>query len=104
MGDYSMPGYFQNMEQVGKELAHIDEENEKQIKDVEEEIGKLIDEIHEAGTPTEAINEKGQMTALQRVADLIDEGTWCPLNSLYNPQDFETATGIVKGLGRINGK
>ncbi len=104
MGDYSMPNYFQNMEQVGKELAHIDEENEKLIKDVEEEIGKLIDEIHEAGTPTEAINEKGQMTALQRIADLIDEGTWCPLNSLYNPQDFETATGIVKGLGRINGK
>ena len=73
MGDYSMPNYFQNMEQVGKELAHIDEENEKLIKDVEEEIGKLIDEIHEAGTPTEAINEKGQMTALQRIADLIDE-------------------------------
>ena len=36
MGDYSMPNYFQNMEQVGKELAHIDEENEKLIKDVEE--------------------------------------------------------------------
>ena len=46
MGDYSMPNYFQNMEQVGKVLAHIDEENEKLIKDVEEEIGRLVDEIH----------------------------------------------------------
>ena len=53
MGDYSMPNYFQNMEQVGKELAHIDEENEKLIKDVEEEIGRLVDEIHDAGTPDE---------------------------------------------------
>ena len=32
------------------------------------------------------------------------EGTWYPLNSLYNPEDFETGTGIVKGLGRISGK
>ena len=26
------------------------------------------------------------------------------LNTLYNPEDFETGTGIVKGLGRIGGK
>ena len=32
-------------------------------------------------------------------------GTWCPLNSLYNPQDNDNGSvGIVKGLGRINGK
>lgn len=43
------------------------------------------------------------MTALERIAELI-EGTWCPLNSLYNPQEFATGTGIVKGLARINGK
>ena len=66
MGNYSMPNYFQNMEQIGKELTKVDEENEKLLKDVEEEIGKLIDEIHDAGTPDEKIAEKGQMTALQR--------------------------------------
>ncbi|QEJ94078.1 glutaconyl-CoA decarboxylase subunit alpha [Treponema phagedenis] len=104
MGNYSMPGYFQNMEQIGSALSKIDEDNEQQVKQVEEEIRKLIDEVHEAGTPTETLNEKGQWTALQRIAELVDEGTWCPLNSLYNPEDFETATGIVKGLGRINGK
>ena len=104
MGNYSMPNYFQNMEQIGKELTKVDEENEKLLKDVEEEIGKLIDEIHDAGTPDEKIAEKGQMTALERIAELIDEGTWCPLNSLYNPQEFATGTGIVKGLARINGK
>ena len=104
MGNYSMPKYFQNMEQIGKELTRIDEENEKQVRDVEEEIGKLVEEMHAAGTPDEKIAAKGQLTALERIAELVDEGTWCPLNSLYNPQEFETGTGIVKGLGRINGK
>lgn len=92
------------MEQIGKELTRIDEQNEQQVREVEDKIAKLIDELHAAGTPDEKIAEKGQLTALQRIAELIDEGTWCPLNSLYNPEDFETATGIVKGLGRINGK
>lgn len=104
MGNYSMPNYFQNMEQIGKELTRIDEQNEQQVREVEDKIAKLIEELHAAGTPDEKIAEKGQLTALQRIAELIDEGTWCPLNSLYNPEDFETATGIVKGLGRINGK
>src|SRR3712207_4033734 len=104
MGNYSMPNYFQNMEQIGKELTRIDEQNEQQVREVEDKIAKLIDELHAAGTRDEKIAEKGQLTALQRIAELIDEGTWCPLNSLYNPEDFETATGIVKGLGRINGK
>lgn len=104
MGNYSMPNYFQNMEQIGKELTRIDEQNEQQIKEVEAKIASLVDELHAAGTPDEKIAEKGQLTALQRIAELVDEGTWCPLNSLYNPEDFETATGIVKGLGRINGK
>ncbi len=92
------------MEQIGKELTRIDEQNEQQVREVEDKIAKLIEELHAAGTPDEKIAEKGQLTALQRIAELIDEGTWCPLNSLYNPEDFETATGIVKGLGRINGK
>lgn len=99
-----MPNYFQNMQQIGKNLTRVDEENEKQLRDVEEEIGKLTDEMHAAGAPDEKIAEKGQLTALERIAELVDEGTWCPLNSLYNPQEFETGTGIVKGLGRINGK
>ena len=92
------------MEQIGKELTRIDEQNEQQVREIENKIAKLIEEVHAAGTPDEKIAEKGQLTALQRIAELIDEGTWCPLNSLYNPEDFETATGIVKGLGRINGK
>ena len=51
------------------------------------------------------MNAKGQLTAMQRIALLVDPGTWCPLNSLYNPEHNKTGTtSIVKGLGRVNGK
>ncbi|MBQ3437911.1 MAG: glutaconyl-CoA decarboxylase subunit alpha [Fusobacterium sp.] len=104
MSNFSMPKYFQNMPVVGKPLNSIDEANENEIREVEEAIAHAIEEMQQAGTPDEKINDKGQMTALQRVAELIDEGTWYPLNTLYNPEDFETGTGIVKGLARIEGK
>ncbi len=42
---------------------------------------------------------------MQRINALIDEGTWCPLNSLYNPEDNKFGTtNIINGLGRVNGK
>lgn len=103
MSNYSMPQYFQNMPQIGKNV-NIDEENEKLIFKVEDEIAEKINEIQQAGRSDESLNESGQLTALQRIAELIDEGTWYPLNSLYNPEDFENGTAIVKGLGRIEGK
>lgn len=104
MSNFSMPKYFQNMPVVGKPLSSIDEINENEIIEVEEAIAQAIEDMQQAGTPDEALNDRGQMTALQRVAELIDEGTWYPLNTLYNPEDFETGTGIVKGLARIEGK
>lgn len=99
-----MPKYFQNMPIVGKPLANIDVANEEEVKRVEAEILEKIEEMQQAGTPDEKIAEKGQLTALERIAELVDEGTWYPLNTLYNPENFETGTGIVKGLGRIGGK
>ncbi|WP_022819223.1 acyl-CoA carboxylase subunit beta [Fusobacterium russii] len=104
MSNFSMPKYFQNMPVVGKPIPAIDEANENEIREIEEAIAQEIETMQQAGTPDESINERGQMTALQRVAELIDEGTWYPLNTLYNPEDFETGTGIVKGLARIEGK
>lgn len=104
MSNFSMPKYFQNMPVVGKPLSSIDTANEDEIRAVEEAIAQSIEAMQQAGTPDEALNDRGQMTALQRIAELIDEGTWYPLNTLYNPEDFETGTGIVKGLGRIDGK
>lgn len=105
MGEYSMPAYFQNMPVVGKPLSTYNAENEEQIQAIEDEIRALIEEARNNGRSDESLNESGQMTATQRIDMLVDEGTWCPLNSLYNPQDNKTkSTAIIKGLGRISGK
>ena len=104
MGNYSMPGYFQNMPVVTKPLRP-NPENEAELKQIETEIEKLAADALAAGKSDADMNAKGQMTAMQRVQLLVDEGTWCPLNTIYNPADNKTGSvSIVKGLGRVNGK
>ena len=106
MNMYSMPGYFQNMPTIGKSLVNQNPENEESLKAVEQEIHESIEKALAAGiTSEEKLNERGQLSAMQRINALIDAGTWCPLNSLFNPEDnrFGT-TNIVNGLGRVDGK
>ena len=102
---YSMPRYFQDMPTVGKPLLSENDENRDAIVKVEEEIKRLIADALVAGRGDESLNEKGQLTAMQRIEALVDDGTWCPLNSLYNPNDNENgSTSVVKGIGRVGGK
>ena len=102
---YSMPGYFQNMPSIGSPILAEKDENREQILDVEEEIRNLVADVQAEGRSDESLNEKGQLTAMQRIEALIDDGTWCPLNSLYNPHDNENgSTSVVKGIGRVAGK
>ena len=106
MNMYSMPGYFQNMPTIGKSLVNQNPENEEGLKAVEQDIHESIEKVLAAGiTSEEKLNERGQLSAMQRINALIDAGTWCPLNSLFNPEDnrFGT-TNIVNGLGRVDGK
>ena len=99
-----MPRYFQNMPTVGK-AVRPNPENVAELKAVEEDIHAKIVAALAAGKKDEDMNAKGQMTAMQRVSMLVDPGTWCPLNSLYNPEDNKNgSTSIIKGLGRVNGK
>ena len=103
MGNYSMPRYFQNMPVVGKPVR-ANAENVAELKAIEEDIHNHIVDALEAGKPDADMNAKGQLTAMQRVSLLVDPGTWCPLNSLYNPEHNKNgSTSIVKGLGRVNG-
>ena len=44
MGYFSMPGYFQNMPVVGKELVNANPENEQEIKAVEDLVNEKIRE------------------------------------------------------------
>ncbi len=104
MGNYSMPGYFKTMPVIKKAIS-ANKENEEQLKAIEKEIHDLTKKALDFGKSDEDMNKKGRMTAMQRIDVLVDPGTWCPLNTIYNPQDNKTGTtSIVKGLGRVNGK
>ena len=83
MGNYSMPGYFQAMPVAPGKAFRPSPENVAELKAIEAEIDARIAEALANGKPDEAMNEKGQFTAMQRIAMLVDEGTWCPLNTLY---------------------
>jgi glutaconyl-CoA decarboxylase len=100
-----MPRYFQNMPKIGAPLGNANTENENALRAIEMEIAQLIQRAQSNGRSDESLNQTGQMTALQRISHLVDEGTFCPLNSLFNPGDNRTgSTSIVKGLGRVNGR
>lgn len=102
---YSMPSYFQNMPKLGTPLNAVNEENAKSLKDVEAAIDEQVEAALNAGRSDESLNASGQMTARQRISMLVDEGTWCPLNSLYNPGDNKDgSTGVITGLGKIHDK
>ncbi len=108
--NYSMPGYFQNMKVIEGAAYRADEENVAQLKEVEQQIKEIKEKMLAAGVADEKIHDKGQYTAMERILSLVDEGSFCPLNSLYNPADNNeekigiVSTGVVKGLGRVNGK
>jgi glutaconyl-CoA decarboxylase subunit alpha len=104
-----MRPYFERMAQFGKSLneSKIKEtdENVAKIKQIEQELALEIEKVKNAGLPTEKINARGQWTVWQRLEYLVEPGTWCPLHSIFNPDDNEEGTtSVVDGLGKINGK
>ncbi len=110
MENYSMPGYFQKMPKIAGKAFPAAPANVKELKAVEAALHQKAQELLAAGVPDEKIHAKGQYTAMERIRELVDEGTFLPLNSLYNPADNDEQkigivnTSIVKGLGRIDGK
>ena len=96
------PGYAR----CWKLLVNANAENEAELKEIEKNIHDKVEEILAKGITTEEkLNERGQLSAMQRINALVDEGTFCPLNSLFNPNDNKMgSTNIINGLGRVNGK
>lgn len=97
------------MAKIGKPLSQSKikntQENVEQIRAIEQELAKAIENVKNAGIPAQKINERGQLTVWQRLEYLVDPGTWCPLHSIFNPKNNEEGTtGVVNGLGKINGK
>ena len=104
-----MKPYFEEMTPFGRnvpaEMSKDEVENIQHIWKIEGEIGEEVQKAKNAGFPTEKINARGQMTLWQRLDYLLDEDTWCPLHTLYNPEDnTEGTTNVFNGLGKISGK
>jgi len=104
-----MKPYFQNMQPFGRELNQGErlstEANIKLITDAEAEFKEAFEKTRDVGLPEEKINARGQLTVFQRLNYLLDPETWCPLHTLYNPdENAEGTTNVVNGLGKISGK
>jgi len=104
-----MRPYFEKMTDLGKPLSDAQkkrmEESVKQIKEVEKELAEAVAKVKNAGLPAETLNKRGEWTVYQRLEYILDPGTWCPLHTLYDPMEEESGTtGVVDGLGRIEGK
>ncbi|THB73464.1 MAG: glutaconyl-CoA decarboxylase subunit alpha [Desulfobacteraceae bacterium] len=104
-----MRPYFEKMDPFGKELKKGEikrtEKDVEAVASAEAEIAEAVQAVKDAGFPTEKINARGQMTVWQRLDYLVDEGTWRPLHTLYNPLDnVEGTTNVIDGIGKISGK
>jgi glutaconyl-CoA decarboxylase len=104
-----MRPYFKKMNAFGRALnpgqIKSAQENVAQIKKVEAEVAEAVEKVKNAGFTTEEINARGQLTIFQRLKYLVDEGTWCPLHTLFNPENnVEGTDNVIDGLGKISGK
>ena len=101
--------YFEKMPDIGKPLSEGEtrrfKENLDLIREQQEILAREVERVRKAGIPAAKIHERGGMTIYDRLDYLVDEGTWRPLHSLYDPQDNEEGcTGVVNGIGKIAGK
>ncbi len=104
-----MRPYFDKMKEFGKPLNQRQiegsEENVKLVREAMDTVLKEVERVKNAGLPAAEINKRKQLTAWQRLEYLVDEGTWCPLDTIYDPMNNEEGTtGVINGLGKINGK
>lgn len=101
--------YFEQMTRISQALTESDisknQENAAIIKNQENLINLEFNRVKNSGITVEAIHRKKQLTAYERIEYLVDAGTWCPLHTLYNPNENEEGcTGVIDGLGQIDGK
>jgi len=104
-----MKQYFEKMDSLGKPISPKQMDSMKENIAQAEEIMKRIDveqeRIKNFGVPAEKIHERGEMTVWERIEYLVDPGTFCPLHTIFDPENEESgSTGVVDGLARINGK
>jgi glutaconyl-CoA decarboxylase len=97
------------MPAIGEELRAGEvrrcQANVELIKEQEAILAAEFERVKNAGIPAEKIHQRGGMTIYDRLDYLVDQGSWSPLHSLYNPTDNEEGcTGVVNGIGKIEGR
>jgi len=79
--------------------------NVAQAESVMKEIDAEVERIKNFGIPAEKVHERGEMTVWDRIEYIVDPGTFCPLHTIFDPENEESgSTGVVDGLARIAGK
>ncbi|MBR4165130.1 MAG: hypothetical protein IKR43_02700, partial [Lachnospiraceae bacterium] len=76
--DYSMPRYFRYMHKIWTGDVAPNEANREELQGIEKELHEQAQKLIDAGVPDAGIHKKGQMTAMERVHYLVDEGTFLP--------------------------
>jgi glutaconyl-CoA decarboxylase len=104
-----MRPYFEQMTEFGRPLKKREwsrsEENLVAIREVEKRLAAEVERVKAAGLAAERVNQRGQLTAWQRLEYLVDEGSWCPLHTIYDPDsNAEGTTGVIDGLAKVGGK
>ena len=104
-----MKPYFTKMDDIGKPLRPAQLErmqaNVAQAESVMKEIDAEVERIKNFGIPAEKVHERGEMTVWDRIEYIVDPGTFCPLHTIFDPENEESgSTGVVDGLARIAGK
>jgi glutaconyl-CoA decarboxylase len=97
------------MDDIGKPLRPAQRErmaeNAVQAEAVMKKIDAEVERIKNVGIPAEKIRERGEMTVWDRIAYVVDPGTFCPLHTIFDPENEESgSTGVVDGLARIAGR
>ena len=104
-----MRKYFEKMEDLGTPLSpsqmELSRDNLGQIEKIMTGIDAEVERIKNVGVTVEKMHERGEMTVWERIEHLVDPGTFCPLHSIFDPENEESgSTGVVDGLARIRGK
>ena len=100
-----MKQYFEKMDPLGKPLSAKQIESMQENRDKLEEIMRTIDaeveRIKNVGVPLQTLHDRGEMSVWERIDYLVDPGTFCPLHSIFDPENEESgSTGVVDGLAQ----
>jgi glutaconyl-CoA decarboxylase subunit alpha len=72
---------------------------------VDQEISEALEQRMKTGLPAEKLHKRGEKTAWERIETVVDQGSFLPLNSLYDPEfNQEGTTGVITGLAQISGR